>query len=98
MVTLPPVGLAWYTAADWAVVQATATDPDQLESSYEAWLVTATHSLQRQQGNPNAVVPVPVNAGELLAWCRACDVWNDATARADFVAERLHRHPMKPQD
>ena len=70
----PQVGVAWYTREQWAAVRAVASDPENLEATYEAWVTMAEHALQelRQTGLRLEKVPIeaastPVKADVLFA-------------------------------
>jgi hypothetical protein len=83
------VGVAWYTGEQWAAVRAVATDPDNLEDTYEAWVAMAERALQELAQTGLRPEKVMIDSQALRAWCQRGGRPVDAEARAAFAAELL---------
>ena len=86
------VGVAWYSREQWAVVRAVATDPDNLEDTYEAWVAMAERALQELAQTGLRPEKVMIDSQALRAWCQREHRPVDAEARAAFAAELLRQH------
>lgn len=83
---MPVVHIAWYAEGqEWARVKASATDPERFEDTYQEWSAMIEETLIRARTAGAAPVKVPVQADELLRWCRQHGKENNAAARAEFV-------------
>jgi hypothetical protein len=85
----PVVGVAWYSADQWADVRASATDAERFESSYSEWLKMAEDALRDLELAGMTPVKVLVKASELAAWCLVHGKPNNAGARAQFTSEKM---------
>jgi len=83
------VGVAWYTREQWVVVRAVATDPDNLEGTYEDWVIMAERTIQELARTGMVLEKVAIDGQALLAWCQREGRPVDAEARAAFAAELL---------
>ena len=83
------VGVAWCSPEQWALVKASATDPEGFEASFQAWLAVAEAGLKTLRAAGIVGKPYLINAEELLAWCLMCNRPNNSSSRSEFVAERL---------
>lgn len=83
------VGLGWYDAKNWAQVKLTATDSERFEESYPEWLEVANTALADIKKTGVNAIPCYIIADELMAWCLKNKKLNNASARAEFVAEKL---------
>jgi len=86
------VGLAWYSREQWAAVRAVAADPENLEDTYEAWVVMAERALQELAQTGLRPEKVMIDSQALGAWCQREGRLMDAEARAAFAAEVLRQH------
>ncbi len=82
-------GVAWYSPEQWALVKASATDPEGFEASFQAWLAVAEAGLKTLRAAGIIGKPYLINAEELLAWCLMRNRPNNSSSRSEFVAERL---------
>ena len=82
------VCVAWYTEEDWTKVRATAVDKDRFEATFLDWVKMAENAFAELRAAGTEVEQAFLNADSLLAWCLARGIANDASARAQFVAER----------
>lgn len=85
----PIVGVAWYSEDQWALVKASSTDSERFEASYSEWLAVGEDALRKLQLAGVTPVKVLVDAAELAAWCLAQGKPNEASARAQFVSEKM---------
>ncbi len=82
------VGVAWYTADEWAKVKSTAADPQRFEATFPEWEAMAERTLANLREAGVLAVKSFIVAEELLAWCRETGQVNDASARSQFVSEQ----------
>ncbi len=81
------VGVGWYDEAEWAKVKAMADDPERFEDSFPEWVSVAEDALRGLVNAGLKPVRVLLAAEDLDAWCRLHDKLNNATSRAEYVAE-----------
>lgn len=80
--------MGWYSESEWALVKASATDPERFEATYDDWARMAEETLPNFLAAGIVAKKEYINANELLAWCLARGKQNDASARAEFVSEK----------
>src|SRR5438105_14571545 len=78
----PVAGVAWYSANQWEQLCEVAADPEQLEKTYQKWLVVAEQVCQKMEASGIAIVKVPVEVQKLIDWSRERNVHVDGKARA----------------
>lgn len=83
------IGITGYTEETWAAVKATATDPECFEDSFAKWKAIAVSARREFQRSGVRAVEFQIIPQEFLAWCELNNCENNATARAEFVSERL---------
>jgi len=83
------IGVTWYTEETWAQIKATATDPQCFEESFEQWKAMAVAARREFQRSGVRAVEFLIDPPDFSAWCAANDQENNATSRAEFVAEKL---------
>lgn len=81
-------GVAWYSHDNWKLVKESAIDQDRFEASYAEWVAIAERAQKDFVTAGLEAEKSYIHAEELLAWCIAHDQTNDATARAEFVAQQ----------
>jgi len=69
----------------------TALDPERFEESYPAWISMAEGSLANLRAAEMYPVKVEINPIEFLFWCLQNSRKNNASARADFAAEKMRQ-------
>ncbi len=84
------VGIGWYTPWEWAKLRDAVADPERLDDSYRAWRRGARKVLRELRENGVDCERVYVRVDELVAWCRERDRPVDGSARADYVAHKVH--------
>ena len=65
--------------------------PERLEESYEAWVAMAERAIRRLEAAGMLIERVPVDAEELIAWCKDRARPIDSSARAEFAARQLRK-------
>ena len=89
-------GVAWFDREQWQRLREVAADPERLEESYEAWVAMAERAIRRLEAAGMLIERVPVDAEELIAWCKDRARPIDSSARAEFVARQLRKvHPSE---
>ena len=85
------IGVAWYTAEDFALLHQVAADRRLLENTYEQWLVHAEDAVRILKDSGYRVKTVDVDIAELVAWCRHENRPVDGESRSIFVEEKMER-------
>ena len=83
------IGVTWYTPESWAEVKATASDPHCFEDSFEQWKAVAVKAQREFLRSGVRAVECLVVPAELAEWCARHGQPNDATARAEYVTDKL---------
>jgi hypothetical protein len=83
------IGLTWYTEETWALVKATATDPECFEESFPKWKAMAISSRREFLRSGVTAVECQIDPQEFFAWCTLNNRENNSTSRAEFVSEKL---------
>ncbi len=83
------VGVVGYTAETWAQVKATATDPQCFENSFEQWHKAAVAARREFLRSGVKAIEYQIDPAIFAAWCAQHQQENNATARAEFVSEKL---------
>jgi hypothetical protein len=83
------IGLTWYTEETWGEVKATASDPECFEDSFAKWTAMAVSARREFQRSGVRAIECHIVPREFFAWCALNSQENNATARAEFVSEKL---------
>src|SRR5271165_839915 len=83
------LGVAWYSPTQWQQMREVAADAEQLETTYQEWLVAAERAFKEMTASGIAPIKVPIEAQDLINWCLKRNVPIDAKARAQYVVEVL---------
>lgn len=83
------VGVVGYTAATWAQVKATASDPQCFEDSFEKWQEAALAARREFLRAGVQALEYQIDPEIFAAWCAQHQVQNDSKARSEFVSEKL---------
>jgi hypothetical protein len=84
-------GIAWYSSEQWAELRRVASDPEELETTYEEWQAVIKRAVPDFIKAGYKLVKVPVDLTELADWCRRRGRLIDADARAQYVVETLRQ-------
>lgn len=79
-------GLAWYKPEQWARLREIAADADELEATFEEWLLIAEQAQRDFEEHFIFPEKVPVDVEELLAWCQKKKRPVDGAARSEYAA------------
>ena len=90
------VGLANYSAEQWALLKRVADDPEALDDTYGEWLEQKDQALAQVDGLEGIVRLVDIDVAELMCWCRANGRALDGDARASFCTEKLREMYGEP--
>ena len=82
-------GVAWFDREQWQRLREVAADPERLEESYEAWVAMAERAIRRLEAAGMLIERVPVDAEELIAWCK--DRARPIDSSAEFAARQLRK-------
>src|SRR5271168_2311190 len=85
------IGLGWYRREDWDRLLQMFPDRAKLHDTYDEWLrdVQQGEKLVKREGN--VVKRIFVDPDELAAWCALRGVEPVASARAEYVCEKMRR-------
>jgi hypothetical protein len=85
------VGVAWYRRQEWQRLLDVSIDREDLESTYDEWFAAMPARIVEleQAGVKAHKIDVPVD--ELVSWCQQNGRLVNASARADYVANKLHQ-------
>jgi hypothetical protein len=83
------IGLGWYRREDWDRLLQMFPDRAQLHDTYDDWLsdVYKGEQLVRREGN--FIKRIVVDPDELAAWCASHGLEPVASARAEYVSEKM---------
>jgi hypothetical protein len=94
----PILGIAWYKPEEWSHLLEIAADRDELEDTYEEWLLNAEMRLREMAEAGMNAMRVYIDVDELQDWCIVQGRPLDGSARALFTAEKvgqLHKGKTK---
>jgi len=80
--------VGWYTQDEWAKVKASAEDAERFEATFEEWVAMAEDSMVNIRASGINAEKSYILASELLAYCLARNLPNNAAARAEFVSHQ----------
>ncbi|HXU92715.1 MAG TPA: hypothetical protein VFP33_03570 [Gallionella sp.] len=83
------VGLTWYTEETWAEMKSRAADPECFEDSFAKWKAMAVSARREFQRSGVRAIECHIVPQEFFAWCALNGRENNATARAEYVSEKL---------
>jgi hypothetical protein len=83
------IGLGWYRREDWDRLLEMFPDRDQLHDTYDEWLkdVRQGEKLVKREGN--ITKRIIVDPDELAAWCAMRGREPIASARAEYICEKM---------
>ena len=87
------VSVCWYTEEEWSRVKAAATDPERSEASYAEWVNMAEDAGRQLLGSGVEAKRMFVASNDLLAWCLAHNLADNAASRARYVSELGSKQP-----
>ena len=88
-------GILWYKPEQWEKVKELSVDSDVFEDTYQEWKENADRAMMdfRQQGI--SVMKIEIDLDELVNWCAERKRPIDASARSEFVANKVRQRNLK---
>ena len=91
------LGIAWYSRDQWERLKQVASDPGNIEDTYEEWLTNAEKTL-REYAKPGVKTHrVHIDVEELIAWCKSKNVPVNGGSRSEFASEKLYQEIEKDE-
>ena len=85
------VGVAWYRPDQWQRIRDISIDGDEMEDSYEEWLLSAEQFLKEFSGPGKRFEKVDVDSEQLILWCNTRGLEVNAKARSQYVADKVRQ-------
>ena len=82
-------GVAWFRVEQWERLRDISADKDNLEETYEEWVVSAEKALVNLRAQGINARKVDVDVEELFQWCQTKRIPVNSESRSRFVAEKL---------
>jgi hypothetical protein len=82
------IGIAWYEKAEWERLRQAASDPGELDASFEEWELAAITTECEMRGRGMLIERVPIRATDLIAWCKRKRHPVNRSARSTYTAEQ----------
>jgi hypothetical protein len=80
------IAVAWYDPVQYERLREVASDPENLDDSFDDWHRGATRVLAELESKGTRVEKVPVDIEALVRWCREQARPVDGPARAEYAA------------
>ena len=81
------VAICFYTPDSYKELKEVADDKKVLCDTYSDWLVEFSKAVEGLKEQGMEVVPVNINIGELIKWCKQNKLKNTSANRSKYVAE-----------
>ncbi len=81
------IGIAWFNESDWDEWK--RISEDELEESYEDWLIEATIAKKDLEDNGFIVAKVTITPEKFKIWCKKNFKKLNSGSRSHYVAELL---------
>jgi hypothetical protein len=86
---LRKIAFAWYLPEDWQKLLDISSDRDELEDSYEEWLMQAEEGFRKTREAGMDVTKIFINLDELAKWCHENNLDINSDSRSNFAALKL---------
>jgi hypothetical protein len=83
------IGLGWYRREDWDRLVQMFPDRDQLHDTYDEWLKDVQYGEKLVKREGNITKRIIVDPDELAAWCALRGREPIASARAEYISEKM---------
>ena len=83
------IGVAWFRVEQWQRLRDISADKQELEDTFEEWLVAAEKALVNLRANGVDARKVDVDVDQLFQWCQSKKLPVNSESRSSFVAEKL---------
>ena len=84
------IAVAWYRPEQWERLHAVSVDVDDLEQTYDEWLLKAEIALADLRKKGFFVQKIEIDIEELVKWCKSRQLPIDGAARSAYAAEKLN--------
>jgi hypothetical protein len=81
------VAICFYTPDSYQELKEVADDKKVLCDTYADWLVEFSKAVKGLKEQGMEVVPVNINIGELIKWCKENKLKNTSSNRSKYVVE-----------
>jgi hypothetical protein len=81
------IAICFYTPDSYQELKEVADDKKVLCDSYADWLVEFSKAVKGLKEQGMEVVPVNINIGELIKWCKENKLKNTSSNRSKYVVE-----------
>jgi len=85
------VGIGFYRREQYPLLLETADDRNDIEETYDEWLKALKEGIQKARRAGVNPVKMDVDVNELIAYCQAHSLKNNAETRSQFFAELLRQ-------
>ena len=83
------IGVAWFRVEQWQRLRDISADKQELEDTFEEWLVAAEKALVNLRANGVDARKVDVDVDQLVQWYQSKKLPVNSESRSSFVAEKL---------
>lgn len=81
------ISICFYTPDSYEELRRVADDKKVLCDTYEDWLVEFSKAVNGLRVEGMDIVPITINIGELVKWCKQNKLKNTSSNRSKYVAE-----------
>ena len=82
-------GVAWYRPEQWHRLLDISVDRDELEATYEEWLIQAEDGFTEITQSGISLIKVDIDVEELLKWANDKGRIIDGNTRVEYTIEKL---------
>jgi hypothetical protein len=83
------IAFAWYKPEDWKRLREISADSDQLEESFQEWLIQANDGFNQARKSGLDVTKLFIDLDELKTWCEKEKLKINSDSRSQFAAYKL---------
>ena len=81
-----PIAIAWYRPEQWALLRSYSVDADQLEDTFEEWVVNAEKQFEGLQKSGMNMHKILFDIDALVSWCKERDMPLNSESRSQYAA------------
>ena len=81
------IAICFYTPDSYEELKKVADDKKALCDTYADWLVEFSKAVKGIRDQGFEIMPVNINFGELIKWCKQNKLKNISSSRSKYVAE-----------
>jgi hypothetical protein len=87
-------GIAWFRPEQWSRLLEISEDRKDLEETFAEWESLAEEKLRDLRAQGLDAEKITIDVEELLVWCKSRGLSVNASARSQYVAERLRKRDL----